>query len=131
MTGLPVVHALRYDERLENHCRIWPFETGLKQIEACDLEEHPIVFAEIWPSLVKPRSSKPQVKDALQVLAIAKYMAALDEKRELGAFFAGNPALNACQRRIVEHEEAWILGVSKAGTRSGVIDVDISDLLSY
>lgn len=83
LTGLPVVHALRYDGCLKNRCRIWPFETGLKQIEACDLEEHPIVFAEIYPSLVKPRSSNPQkqLKDALQVRGIAKHLATLDEKR--------------------------------------------------
>ena len=75
--------------------------------------------------------AEPRVWSLDDLTEIAKYMAALDEKRKLGALFAGNPALNACQRRIVEHEEAWILGVSKAGTRSGVIDVDISDLLSY
>ena len=127
LTGLPVVHALRYDERLKKCCRIWPFETGLKQIEACDLKEHPIVFAEIYPSLVKPRSSNPQtqVKDALQVQATAKHMATLDEKRKLGALFAGDPTLNAGQRRIVEQEEAWILGVSTAGTQSGAVEVEI------
>lgn len=126
LTGLPVVHALRYNERLKNYCRIWPFETGLKQIEACEMKEHPIVFAEIYPSLVSPRSSNPQeqVKDALQVQDIASYMAALDEKRELGALFAGAP-LNADERRIVEQEEAWILGVSTAGTRSGIVEVNV------
>ena len=129
LTGLPVVHALRNDQRLKKCCRIWPFETGLKNLEARDLEEHPIVFAEIYPSLVKPRSSKSreqgQVKDALQVQAIAKHMATLDESQDLGALFAGAPALNAGQRRIVEREEAWILGVLAAGTRSGAIDVDV------
>lgn len=81
--------------------------------------------AEIRPSLVTPRSSKPLVKDALQVWTITKYLAALDEMLALGVLFAGDPTLDAGQRRIVEHEEGWILGVPKAGTRSGATEAAV------
>ncbi|MDG2482389.1 MAG: precorrin-8X methylmutase [Alphaproteobacteria bacterium] len=125
MTGLPVVRALRSDKRLRERCRIWPFETGLSPMTARDTAKTPIVLAEIYPSLVTPVSARPAVKDALQVQAIAAHMAAADDERKLGRMFAGSPDLTAKQRRTIEREEAWILGVDRPGTRAGSIRVDV------
>ncbi len=125
LTGLPVVHALRRDARLKSHARVWPFETGLKTMTSGALKQHPVVLAEIYPSLVSPRSASGQVKDALQVQAIAAFMAKADENRMLGRMFAGMKGLSGEQKRRIEHEEAWILGVTAPGTRAGRIDVDV------
>lgn len=126
LTGLPVVHALRKDSRLRKRSRIWPFETGLKALDMDDLKRHPVVFAEIYPSLMVPCLSLGQVKDAMQVKAIGAYMASLDKRQELGGLFAGAPDLDLNERRSVEREEAWILGVSgpRARADAGEVNVD-------
>jgi len=105
LTGVPRVWALRTDPRLAMVSGIWPFETGL----AYD-PRWQILFAEVYPSLVEPEPEADMVKDARQVRTIAAHFAALDEAGELGAFFAGDPALTPAERCIVEREEAWILG---------------------
>ncbi|MDE0284055.1 MAG: cobalamin biosynthesis protein CbiG [Gammaproteobacteria bacterium] len=111
LTGLPVVNALRNDARLQSYSCIWPFETGLKILEVKELKHHPIVFAEIYPSLVPIESPSKQVKDALQVQAIAVHIAEMDKNQRLGMLFAGASSLNQSERDSVEQEEAWILGV--------------------
>jgi precorrin-8X/cobalt-precorrin-8 methylmutase len=125
LTGLPVVHALRRDARLKGHARVWPFETGLKTMTAGAIKQHPVVLAEIYPSLVSPRSASGQVKDALQVQAIAAFMAGADDNGKLGRMFAGMKGLSPDQKQGVEREEAWILGVTERGTRAGKIEVDV------
>jgi len=125
LTGLPVVHALRKDSRLRKRSRIWPFETDLKTLDMDDLKHQPVVFAEIYPSLVTPCSSSGQVKDALQVQAIAAYMAGLDKRQKLRELFAGALDLKPNERRSVEREEAWILGVSGPRSNSDAARVDV------
>lgn len=130
LTGLPVVNSLREDSRLKGHSCIWPFETGLKKLEIEDMKQQSIVLAEIYPSLVKPCTSSAQeneVKDAQQVQAIAAYMATLDEHKQLGNQFSGDPGLNSKQRRSVEREEAWILGVSGTRRRSDMVKVELDN----
>ena len=106
LTGLPVLQALRTDERIEGDCRIWPFETGLTSPD-----EGSIVFAEIYPSLLAHKFT-PLVKDASQVLAMALHFAELDEERVLADAFEGDPELAHEERTHIECEEGWILGVT-------------------
>ena len=127
LTGLPVVHALRNDSRLRERSRIWPFETGLKTLGANELKRHPVVFAEIYPSLVTPCSSSEQVKDALQVQAIAAHLAEFDKRGRLKELFKGAPDLKPDERRSVEREEAWILGVSALRSRSDAAKVHVDN----
>ena len=112
LTGIPVVRALRDDPRWCERTQVWPFETGLRAPN-----EAGIVFAEVYPSLwaVSPADGEP--KDAAQVRTVARYFAERDRAGELGPFFAGDPGLTAEQRRPVESEEAWTLGVMAAGQR--------------
>jgi precorrin-8X/cobalt-precorrin-8 methylmutase len=105
LTGIPRVLALRTDPRLAMVSGIWPFETGLSHDPRLG-----VVFAEVYPSLVEPEPEEGMVKDARQVRSIAAHFARLDDAGELGTFFAGDPALTAAERSIVEQEEAWILG---------------------
>ena len=108
LTGIPVVRALRDDERWAEGARIWPFETGL-----APPREAQIVFAEVWPSWWRReiRGNYGPPHDKAQVRTVAGLFAAADGTGELAAWFAGDPSLTDEQRHIVETEEAWTLGV--------------------
>jgi precorrin-8X/cobalt-precorrin-8 methylmutase len=112
LTGIPVVRALRDDPRWVDGARVWPFETGL-----CAPEQGRIVIAEVYPSLwaVSPADGEP--KDAAQVRSVARYFAESDRTGTLAALFAGDPLLTPEQRRRVETQEAWTLGVTAARQR--------------
>lgn len=109
LTGIPVVRALRDDPRWRDQARVWPFETGL------DLPaEARIVFAEVWPSWWKwqPTQQRGEVNDRAQVRHVAGVFAEADRAGRLAAWFVGDPNLKPEERRIVESEEAWTLGVT-------------------
>ncbi len=128
LTGLPVVKALRHDTRFK--ARIWPFDTGLKTLTKAALHDCDVVLAEIYPSLVAPQSIGDAVKDALQVQAMVGHLKTRDDTGELGALFAGADDLTTAERRTVETEEAWILGVSEPGTKAGRIAVNVDALFA-
>jgi precorrin-8X/cobalt-precorrin-8 methylmutase len=110
LTGIPVVRALRDHPHWADHARIWPFETGLK----APGKDVRIVFAEVWPSWWpgwKKVQQAGEVNDRAQVRYVAEVIAELDAAGTLKEAFAGDPSLTAAQRRIVETEEAWTLGV--------------------
>ncbi|MEO1688635.1 MAG: cobalamin biosynthesis protein CbiG, partial [Pseudomonadota bacterium] len=106
LTGIPAVARLR--GALDGAAEIWPFETGLAASDA------PVVFAEIYPSLVAiaPREGEP--KDAAQVRATSAHFAALARAGRLDALFAA-PGAEPGVRTAVATEEAWILGVELFG----------------
>src|SRR5207302_3826762 len=72
------------------------------------------VFAEVWPSWwrreIRPDHGPPN--DKAQVRTVAEIFAARDRAGELAAWFAGGPNLTGAERRIIESEEAWTLGVT-------------------
>jgi precorrin-8X/cobalt-precorrin-8 methylmutase len=109
LTGIPVARALRDDLRWRGETRVWPFETGLRPpVEAA------IVMAEVYPSLWGVIAGPDETKDAAQVRTVARYLSERDHADALGELFVGDPALTAPQRRRVESEEAWTLGVTAA-----------------
>jgi len=110
LTGIPVVRALRDDPRWAEATRIWPFETGLRPPEDAG-----VVFAEVYPSFWKnipPLDGKP--KDAAQVRFVTQFFAGCDRAGDLADLFLGDVGLSPEQRRLVEAEEAWTLGVTAA-----------------
>jgi len=109
LTGIPVVRGLRSDPRWADRARIWPFETGLGL--PADAR---IVFAEVWPSWWRKeiRADHGPPNDKAQVRTVAEIFAARDRVGELAAWFAGAPSLTGTERRIIESEEAWTLGVT-------------------
>ena len=119
LLGIPRVQALRADRRLRRAARIWPFETGLAAPEVAD---GGIVLAEVYPSLIAHKPEDGLVKDACQVRSIAEHFAVLDARDELAPLFAGDPDLTAEERRSIEQEEAWILGVTAAPDRKAARD---------
>ncbi len=111
LTGIPIVDWLR--RRFDGAAAIWPFETGLA---APPRRDGQIVFAEIYPSLVPEHAHNGEVKDAAQVRTIARHFASLDDAGRLAALFSGAADLTPEERRRVEREESWILGVAATGT---------------
>ena len=111
LMGLPYLYALRTDASLSEVSRVWPFETGLKLITEEDLAGVNVLHAEIFPSLVSVNSQQGEIKDKLQVCAVANQFADLDHCGDLGSMFAGGRELTVTERQIVESEEGWILGV--------------------
>ncbi|MBL8669996.1 MAG: cobalamin biosynthesis protein CbiG [Alphaproteobacteria bacterium] len=110
LTGIPRVSALRDDPRLAPDARIWPYETGLRELDRASAP--PLLLAEVYPSLVPHYELPGRPKDAGQVCAAAAALAAADAAGAIGALFAGDPALARAERLAVEREEAWILGVA-------------------
>jgi precorrin-8X/cobalt-precorrin-8 methylmutase len=124
LTGIPVARALRDDPRWRPHTQVWPFETGLRPSEA------PIVMAEVYPSLWAVKPDADETKDAAQVRSVARVLAERDAAGELPALFAGDPALTPAQRRQVENEEAWTLGVTAARQRPIAVPVSVVETCS-
>lgn len=105
LLGIPVVEELR--KGLEGHgvpAKIWPFETDF----AAQLPQGPsVVFAEIWPGILRKSPPIGRVKDDWQVETLAAWFEAQDRDGRLAEML--NPALSPSDR---EHalEEGWILG---------------------
>lgn len=106
LTGLPLVKRLK-DAR-GDAVKLWPFETGWRQLQPADLDGVEIVVAEIYPSMVTARAGQGEIKDEAQIRAISQHFSALDEKGQLAALLG--PAREDPRRAMVESEEGWILG---------------------
>ena len=109
LLGLPALKRLVTDPRIAGRAAIWPFETGLRTPDA------PAVIAEVYPSLlrneVRARQYDDEILDSAQVRVNAEAFARLDAGGGLAPLLAGAPHLTPAERRIVETEEAWILGL--------------------
>lgn len=112
LMGIAALERMRRDPRLAGLVQVWPFETGLCGAGA--FGPQPVVIAEIYPSLLPPDPGYA-VKDAGQVAAMARRLADLAAAGRLGPLFAGPADLTAEERRIIEAEEAWILGLGQLG----------------
>lgn len=99
LLGLPIVRALRFDERLVDVSRVWPFETGFALPR--DVQ---VVHAEIWPAVVQPDATAHSVADARQVHTLARHLRGLAHDDLERLFAAGAGDIEA------EVEEGWILG---------------------
>lgn len=108
LCGIPVVRALRDDPRWREAAAVWPFETGLAAPQGAKA-----VFAEIYPSLWRVAPAPGEPKDKAQVREVARFLAACGRNGRLGALFAGDPNLSREERRRIESEEAWTLGVTE------------------
>ena len=107
LLGIPHVQALRASLP---DARIWPFETGLRELGEEALEGVQVVIAEIYPSLVKAKPAGGEVMDAAQVRGIADHYCDLDNKGRLAGLFAGPEGLDPVKISQIELEEGWILG---------------------
>lgn len=110
LVGIPRLEALRADARLRSVSRVWPFETGFGP--AVGAARGPFVLhAEVWPSLVPCPDGGHPVKDARQVLALARWLAARDAAGGLAPLLDRPAGLDGDALRACRDEEGWILGV--------------------
>ena len=109
LMGLPAVKRLIEDRIVRSRAAVWPFHTGLR------LPDAQAVIAEVYPSLlraeVRARRGDGEILDRAQVRVNAEAFARLDAAGGLAPLFAGMPTLTAAERRLIETEEAWILGL--------------------
>ena len=112
LLGIPALKRLASKPLLDGRAAIWPLQTGLRVPRAA------AVFAEIYPSLLRPqiraRRLDGEPLDAAQVRVSAEAYARLDAADGLGPLFEGAADLDRDERRLVEAEEAWTLGVGHA-----------------
>lgn len=105
LLGIPVIESLRHHPVLADVSEVWPFETGL----SIQSEPGPrVVHAEIWPGAIPIDTNLHKVKDAAQVLGLARHFEALDRAGNLAAAFA--PDVESKDMETVTSEEGWILG---------------------
>ena len=105
LTGIPMLQTLRRDPELERRLRVWPFETGFTMTPLTSPDA--VVIAEVWPSMVTLDPSDHPVKDAQQVMALARHFAELDAVGELAPRFA--PDLPDDVAAMAVAEEGWVL----------------------
>ena len=109
LLGIPALERLRRTPSIAGNVAVWPFDDGLA------VADRPVVFAELYPSLLRDavarHARKSEIHDRAQVRVNAGAFASLDAAGGLAQVFEGSPALTAQQRRLVETEEAWVLGV--------------------
>ncbi len=111
LMGIPVLKALRDAPELAAQTLVWPFETGLGPPP--HTRSWRIILAEVYPSILKIKAGKNEIKDAVQVETIARHLAARDARGELAGDLRGPDNLSTQARAVAEAEEGWILG---AGT---------------
>ena len=111
LMGIPYVARLHNNPGLANVSRVWPFETGLRKLPKRKKRDWLVLHAEIYPSICKITPLEGVPKDAAQVVGLSRYFAKLDEEGNLAAFFSGPKDVNKVERRLVQAEEGWILGV--------------------
>jgi hypothetical protein len=110
LVGIPAVKRLA--DELGDRARVWPFQTGWRELTAADLQGREAVIAEIYPALIEVRPEAGEIVDRAQVRALCEHFARLDEQGRLAAAFAAPKGMEAERVEMVEQEEGWILGAS-------------------
>ena len=109
LLGLPALAWLSRGAALGGRVCAWPLDGGLRVPDA------PVVLTELYPSLLRKavvRLREPdEILDRAQVRINALAYSRLDARGGLAPLFEGSPALTRGERRLVENEEAWVLGL--------------------
>ena len=115
LVGLPHLYRLIQHFK-DQRVRVWPFDT-----ELCMDPNAQAVVVEIYPSVLRAqidaRREEGEVKDRTQVRVLAKAFARLDARDELAPLFCGPSTLTARERKVIETEEGWILGLGDHALR--------------
>ena len=108
LAGIPYLQRLRDDPCLAAHSAVWPFETDFER--RLDTRGRPFVlFAEVWPPLFPVDASLHPVRDAAQVLTLARALVRCDARDVLHDRFAAPSDLTVSERDLCVREEGWIL----------------------
>ena len=106
--GIPMVRRLK--QKYGDAMKVWPFETGWKDLQPADLEGVQAVTAEVYSGLVEARLGPGETKDQAELRSTAEHLARLDEAGKLGPLFATPKNLPEPQAALAQQEEGWILG---------------------
>jgi precorrin-8X/cobalt-precorrin-8 methylmutase len=109
LVGIHCVAALRDDPALSPCSRVWPFETGFTATPASG-SRPAVIHAEIWPGVVPINLALHGIRDAAQVMTLARHFATEDAAGRLGALFATPTGLSNAEVTACIAEEGWILG---------------------
>ncbi len=69
-----------------------------------------VLHAEIWPGAVELDEALHPIRDAAQVLSLARHVAELDALGGLAKWFDEPPGLSPALRQACVAQEGWILG---------------------
>jgi hypothetical protein len=109
LLGIPRLHALTTHPGLARWSRVWPFETGFAVDQFPEAGPF-ILHAEAWPRIV-PEADRPAlVRDARQVIALARHFAELDGAGKLAPLFERPATLGDAGVAACCDEEGWVLG---------------------
>jgi len=103
LVGIPRLQRLR--RSLGGRVEVWPFTTGLRVPDPGR-----IVVVEVWPSMVPFHAGAGEIRDAAQVVATARWLAAMGRDELLGSLFT--PDVDDGAAEVVTSEEGWVLGVT-------------------
>ncbi|GGZ36280.1 cobalamin biosynthesis protein CbiG [Asticcacaulis endophyticus] len=109
--GVPALKALV--ESLGDSAKLWPLETGFSKLSESDLDGVSTVIAEVYPPLFKGEAEPAEVKDATATRLTAQAIAEVDDKGDLGAWFAAPAGLSEADQAIAASEEGWMFGLTK------------------
>jgi precorrin-8X/cobalt-precorrin-8 methylmutase len=104
LLGIAMLDRLR--RQFVDRFDVWPFATGLRLPV---LHSGGIVVAEVWPSMHALDTTDGDVRDAAQVTATARWLAATDAADGLDELFS--PTMPAEHAAAAVAEEGWVLGV--------------------
>lgn len=79
---IPCVARLRERPNLAAFSRVWPFETGFSA-SSFPATGPFVLHAEIWPGAMRPDNELHPVRDAAQVLSLARCLAEADDPRRV------------------------------------------------
>ena len=110
IVGLKTLHTLASDPALADQVAIWPQQTGWRISP-----DHPIHFAEIYPSVLATRiaslEARPDItcRDEAQVVACVDHARSLADAGTLGQSFARPDGLSDANAAVSADECGWIL----------------------
>ena len=110
LTGIPRLHAIRFDPQFAGCSAVWPFETGwAPRTGRWPDPTVRILHAEIYPSVRAPLTDT--IKDRGQVRAMWHWARDLDARNSLIKEFAMPPGIGSgsAEDYIIRREEGWIL----------------------
>ena len=106
LTGIPHIKTIL---ETNSGARIWPFQTGLRELTEEVLSGVTVLIAEIYPSALKVTPEAGEILDEAQVRTAAMYYSKLDGDSRLGRVFAPAKSLDTGNIHKIEGEEGWIL----------------------
>ncbi|MEO1321840.1 MAG: hypothetical protein AAFV59_02420 [Pseudomonadota bacterium] len=106
LLGIPTAQYIRNEI---DGARIWPFETGFKQLTSDALSETSCVIAEVYPSTVEVTPNPGEILDQAQVRTLSERLESLDSAGKLASAFGPPDTLSKAEIDEITCEEGWIL----------------------